>query len=663
MLVLQNAPGGELELPGLKLSPLDGNSEGTPGGEGVAVKFELTVTMFETREGLRGSVSYNRDLFDVATIERLMRHWTRLLEAVVGDATQRLSRLPMMTSAERHELLVEWNDTTRDYRRELSVAQLFEQQVDRDRAAVALQAGSGAEAGSAGVSPAGDGSSAVGIRAGETPAVPGTEVSYGELNERANRLGHYLRGRGVGTETLVGVYLERSVELVVALLAVVKAGGAYVPLDPQYPSERLSFILEQTKAPVVLTRQSLSHGLPQSTGLIVCLDGEDAAAIAHESPANPEHEVEREQLVYVLYTSGSTGQPKGVAVTHGGLVNYLQWARAEYLRGGAGAPLHSTIGFDLTVTSLYLPLLAGERVLLVAEEQGIEGLRETLRHAQDFSLVKLTPAHLQLLSEQVTGAEAQQWTRTLVIGGEALTAEQVSFWRTQAPQVRLINEYGPTETVVGCAVYEVTPETTSSGTIPIGRPIANTELYLLDEQLEAVPVGAVGELYIGGEGVARGYLGRPELTAAQFVPHPFAADRGARLYRSGDLARYRPNGELEFLGRADGQVTVRGYRVESGEVEAALRSHEGVQEAVVVVHERGGGTPAVAGSEGDKRLVAYVVSADGEAVGSGQLREWLRQRLPDYMVPSVFVPLAELPLTPNGKVDRKALPEPEFGGA
>ncbi|MCA1579781.1 MAG: AMP-binding protein, partial [Acidobacteria bacterium] len=329
------------------------------------------------------------------------------------------------------------------------------------------------------------------------------------------------------------------------------------------------------------------------------------------------------------------------------------WAGERYLRGGQGAPLHSSIGFDLTVTSLYLPLLNGERVQLLAEEQGIDGLRETVRQQPDFSLVKLTPAHLQLLSEQVSGAEVQHWARTLVIGGEALTAAQVSFWRTQAPQVRLINEYGPTETVVGCAVYEVTPETTSSGAIPIGRPIANTELYLLDEELEVVAVGAVGELYIGGAGVARGYLGRPELTAAQFVPHPFARSAGARLYRTGDLARYRAQGELEFLGRRDHQVKVRGYRIELGEIEAALRSHVGVQDAVVVVRE----------SAGEKRLVSYVVSAAGETVNSGQLREWLRQRLPDYMVPSVFVPLAELPLTPNGKVDRKALPDAEFGAA
>ena len=529
MLVLQNAPGGEVELPGLKLTPLDGGGGGESGrgaSEGGTAKFELTLTMVETREGLRGAVNYNRDLFDGTTIERMMQHWSRLLEAVAGDATQRLSELPMLSRAERQQLLVEWNDTASDYARELSVAQMFEQQVERDAAAVAL--------------------------------VCGTErISYGELNERANQLAHYLRARGVGAETLVCVYLERSVELVVALLAVVKAGGTYVPLDPQYPAERLSFILGETAAPVVLTQSSLVATLPESAALTICLE-QQAAELSGESTANLEQTVEREQLVYVLYTSGSTGRPKGVAVTHGGLMNYLQWAGANYLRGGQGAPLHSSIGFDLTVTSLYLPLLNGERVLLLPEEQGIEGLRETLRQEQDFSLVKLTPAHLQLLSAQVSGAEVQHWARALVIGGEALTAEQVSFWRTEAPQVRLINEYGPTETVVGCAVYEVTPETTAQGAISIGRPIANTELYLLDAELEVVPVGAVGELYIGGEGVARGYLGRPELTAAQFVPHPFAREAGARLYRTGDLARYRVNGELEFLGRSDGQVKVRG---------------------------------------------------------------------------------------------------------
>jgi amino acid adenylation domain-containing protein len=623
MLVLQNAPGGEVELPGLKLTPLGGGSGESGRGaiEGGTAKFELTLTVVETREGLRGAVNYNRDLFDGTTIERLMGHWSRVLEAVAGDATQRLSQLPLLSRAERQELLVGWNETASDYEREQSVVARFEQQVERTAAAVALEYGT-------------------------------AQLSYGELNERANQLAHYLRGRGVGAETLVGVYLERSVELVVALLAVVKAGGAYVPLDPQYPAERLSFILRETKAAVVLTQASLAGALPESTALRICVD-QQAAEFQGESGANLAQAVAREQLVYVLYTSGSTGRPKGVAVTHGGLVNYLQWAGERYLRGGQGAPLHSSIGFDLTVTSLYLPLLNGERVLLLAEEQGLEGLRETLGQQPDFSLVKLTPAHLQLLSEQVSGAEVQHWARTLVIGGEALTAEQVSFWRTRAPQVRLLNEYGPTETVVGCAVYEVTAATTSSGAIPIGRPIANTELYLLDEELAVVPVGAVGELYIGGEGVARGYLGQPELTAERFVPHPFATEGGERVYRTGDLARYRVNGELEFLGRADQQVKVRGYRIELGEVEAVLRSHEGVQEAVVVVRE----------SAGDKRLVGYVVSVAGETVNSGQLREWLRQRLPDYMVPSLFVPLAELPLTPNGKVDRQALPDPEFGAA
>ncbi|MCA1579632.1 MAG: amino acid adenylation domain-containing protein, partial [Acidobacteria bacterium] len=608
MLVLQNAPGGELELPGLKLSPLDGGTDGAPPSEGVAVKFELTVTMFETREGLRGSVSYNRDLFDATTIERMMRHWTRLLEAVVADGTQRISRLPLITSGERQELLVEWNDTDSDYPRELSLSQMFEQQVERDAARVALV--NGAE-----------------------------QISYAELNERANQLAHYLQARGVRAETLVCVYLERSIEMVVALLAVLKSGGAYVPLDPQYPSERVSFILGETAAPVVLTQSSLAETLPQSASLKICLDRE-AEVIKREFAANPIVEIDPEQLAYVLYTSGSTGRPKGVAITHGSGLAMLQWALATYSPAQLSGVLAATsICFDLSIYELFAPLSCGGKVILVENALALAQLAA----GSEVTLINTVPS---AMAELVRMKAVPASVAVVNLAGEALSRELVDevYERTTAQQVW--NLYGPTEDTTYSTFALIAA---NCGEKPsIGKPIDNTRAYVLDEELEPMAPGTIGELYLAGAGLARGYLGRPELTADRFVPDPFATAGGGRLYRTGDLVRHLSDGQLEYVGRVDHQVKVRGYRIELGEIEAALRSHVGVQDAVVVVRE----------SAGEKRLVSYVVSAAGETVNSGQLREWLRQRLPDYMVPSVFVPLAELPLTPNGKVDRKALPDP-----
>jgi amino acid adenylation domain-containing protein len=473
-------------------------------------------------------------------------------------------------------------------------------------------------------------------------------LRYQDLNTRANRLANHLSRLGVGPDVLVGLCTRRSPDMVVGLLAVLKAGGAYVPLDPAYPVERRNFMLADSRAPVLLTQTGLLADLPAHTAQIVCIDSSDSASL-HESGENPPRRVGPDSLAYVIYTSGSTGRPKGVMIPHGALVNYLTWCTDAYAAVGTGAPVQSSVSFDLTVTSLFAPLLVGQSVHLLGEGNPIDELREAFRTAGDYSLVKITPAHLELLGQCLDPQDAPGRTRTFVIGGENLTGRHIAYWQTFAPETLLVNEYGPTETTVGCCVYWVPAGSGRPGTVPIGRPIANTQLLVLDADLQPVPQGETGELYIGGAGLARGYHNRPDLTAARFIPDPFGSEPGARLYRTGDLVRTLPSGDLEYLGRIDRQVKVRGYRIELGEVETVLSEHPSVQKAVVVVRED---TP------GAKHLVAYVVSHPGLACGAADLRQFLFGRLPEYAVPAAFVQLDALPLNPNGKVDVEALPSP-----
>jgi amino acid adenylation domain-containing protein len=370
--------------------------------------------------------------------------------------------------------------------------------------------------------------------------------------------------------------------MVVGLLAILKAGGAYAPLDPAYPKERLQFMLTDLQAPVLLCRnRAVAGDLSQYSGRVIPVDAWDQLT-THQTAENPISTVQPGNLAYVLYTSGSTGQPKGVLIPHRALVNYLTWCKTAYAPDhGRGSPVHTPIGFDLTITSLFPPLLAGRCAVLVKEDPTLETLTEALRSG-DFSLVKLTPAHLEALSQKLDAQQRRGSTRAFVIGGEALLGETLSVWRKQSPGIRLINEYGPTETTVGCCVYEVPPGPIPAGAVPIGRPIANTRLYILDRHLQPVPVGVPGELYIAGDGLANGYLRRPELTAERFLPDPFSPGQDARMYKTGDLVRHRPDGNLEFLGRLDHQVKIRGFRVELNEIEAALLGHPRVREAVVI---------------------------------------------------------------------------------
>ena len=538
-----------------------------------------------------------------------------------ADFSQPVSDLPSLPAVENgEEILADCNDNSRTDARDRCFHLLFADQSKRSPQAVAVTSGSGS-------------------------------LTYRELNSRANRLAWHLHDMGVAPEVLVAVCLPRSPELVVALLAVMKAGGAYVPLDPLYPSERLGYFLSDSAAPVLITSEVLRGRFDSFEGQVVHVD-RDADTIALSPDTDPP-EINRsgpENVAYVMYTSGSTGRPKGAMILHRGLSNYLLWAAEAYkVAEGKGSPVHSSVSFDLTVTALFTPLLVGRQVDLLDESLGVDQLAEAFRRQSDYSLVKITPAHLQLLGRQLRPEEVSGRTRMFVIGGEQLTAEHVAFWREHAPETTLVNEYGPTETVVGCCVQFLPREGSITNPISIGRPIAGTKLYVLDPSMRPVPTGVTGELYIGGVGVARGYLGRPDLTAQKFIADPFDGRPGARLYRSGDLARWLPNGELEYLGRIDRQMKIRGFRIEPGEIEATLEEHSGVAEAVVVLRED---------RPGDERLVAYLIPRE-EGASGGELREHLRRRLPEYMIPSAFVSLAAMPLTNNGKLDRAALPDPD----
>ncbi|MET7835496.1 amino acid adenylation domain-containing protein [Micromonospora sediminicola] len=587
-------------------------------------KFDLTVAVRENEQGLRTVLEYRTELFDHDAMARLAGHFQTLLASLLADPGAPIGSAAMLTAEEHRRLVEEWNRTATPDEPDELVHTLIEEQARRTPDGVAVTDGEGA-------------------------------LSYRELHDRAESLAETLRGRGVGVGSLVGVLLPRAAPFTVAVLAVLRAGAAYVPLDPANPPARLRHLIGDTAAAVVLTCAELAHLVPGDRALLV--PGPEAPATG-SGPARgggPRRRARRrptpsaDELAYVIHTSGSTGRPKGVMVTHRGVANYVRWAAQAYrLRPGDVVPLHSSVGFDLTVTSLLVPLAAGATVRMIGEHLGPAALGEALRDtATPFGLVKITPAQLELVTHQLRPDELAGRTRCFVIGGENLRADQVAPWRRHAPETALVNEYGPTETVVGCAAYEVEPGTPADGSVPIGRPIANTALHVLDAWGNPAPVGVSGELYVGGAGVARGYLGQPTVTAERFLPDPFAGTPGARLYRTGDLVRRRPDGVLEYLGRTDRQVKVRGYRVECGEIEAAVRRHR--PDVDVTVHLRHD-DPA------DPRLVAYLAGGDG--TGPADLRAALAAELPSWLVPDAFVRLDALPLTGNGKVDADALPAP-----
>ncbi|MFJ9154764.1 amino acid adenylation domain-containing protein [Streptomyces sp. NPDC102270] len=619
VLALQNTASARLELPGLRAERV------SPGL--VLGRFDLDLNLSETFDadgapaGLRGVLLAAADLFDAETVRRIAGWLVQVLETVTAQPGTRLSAVDVMGADERRLLLEEWNETAVEVAPS-TLPELFAGQVARMPDAVAVVS-------------------------------EGVELSYAELDARANGLAHFLRLQGVGAESLVGLCLPRGVDMVVAVLGVWKAGAAYVPLDPEYPAERLAFMLRDSGASVLVGVKEVLDELPVGRVRTIAVDEPlVVGALAGQPVTAPEVEVLPAQLAYVIYTSGSTGRPKGVAVTHGGLANYVRWAAGAYgMEGGGGAPLHSSLSFDLTVTSVVVPLVSGSAVV-ASEAGGAEGLAELLNGRGGFGLVKAVPGHLPLLAELVSDEHAAGSTRRLVVGGEALHGADVRAWLARVPGSVVVNEYGPTEAVVGCCVFELTAGQDIADTVPIGRPIANTRLYVLDGFLQPVPVGVAGELYIAGAQLARGYLGRAGLTAERFVADPYGP-AGGRLYRTGDRVRWNADGELEYLGRADEQVKIRGFRIEPGEVESVVVGHPQVAQAVVVVRED---------VPGDKRLVAYVVPAvdgTGEELAAG-VAAFAAEWLPQYMVPAAVVVMDALPLTVNGKVDRKALPAPQY---
>jgi amino acid adenylation domain-containing protein/non-ribosomal peptide synthase protein (TIGR01720 family) len=574
-------------------------------------EFPLSVT---THPGLLALISRPQDV-TTANRERLGRMYRRVLESMATDPFG--DALAAYLPEGEHELVVSASNRTDAALPPVTLPQLFEQQVERTPDAVAVI------------------------------DTDGSTLSFGELDARANQLAHVLADYGTGAEVFVGVCLESGLDKLVALLAVGKAGGAYVPLDPAHPADRLRYVLDDTKASVLITEEHLGALVPDFKGLTLRVDF-DAERIAAAPRTPVERAIGPDNLVYALYTSGSTGRPKGVLVTHKGLVNYLLWSVDGYgLEGEDGALMLGSIAFDLSIPNFFLPLIGGKSVSLLPQDRSLETLADRLTAPGDFSLLKITPAHLDVLRSLIGTDGAIDSVRTFVVGADEVKPETVAAWRRIAPGARIINEYGPTETVVGCSVHVVPDEFDPSVPVPIGVPIANMRMYVLDTNLQPAPIGVAGELYIGGVGVARGYLNRPGLTAEKFVPDPFGREPGARFYRTGDLARVRADGELDFLGRLDNQVKIRGYRIELGEIEAVLLTHPDVSEAIVVARED---TP------GDRRLAAYLV---GPAADPAVLRTHLAATLPDYMVPAVLVVLDELPLTAAGKVDRDRLPVPE----
>ncbi|MBW4611891.1 MAG: amino acid adenylation domain-containing protein [Desmonostoc vinosum HA7617-LM4] len=619
MFILQNAPMGVLQLPELTLKALQ--------VESTTANFDLTLSMVETEQGLRGFLEYNTDLFDAATITRMLGHFQTLLAGVVASFDTRLSDLPIFSAVELQQILVSWNRKQSGFLSPLHcIHNLFEAQVEETPDAVAV-------------------------------VFAKQRLTYQQLNSKANQLAHYLRSRGVGKEVLVGICLERTLDLIVGLMAILKAGGAYLPLDPAYPQERLAYMLADAQVSVLLTQERLLADLPNHNAQVICIDS-NWELIASQTQENLVCDVTANNLAYIIYTSGSTGQSKGVMVEHRHLVNaYLAWEQAYQLRDRATCHLQmASFCFDVFVGDLVRALCSGGKLVLCPRELLLEPQAlYQLMLQEKVDCAEFVPGVLRNLMQYLE--ESQQrldFMQLLVCGSDSwYVQEYQKLHRLCGSNTRLINSFGLTEATIDSSYFESeTADLHVEQLVPIGRPFANTQIYILDRYLQPVPIGAIAEIYIGGAGLARGYLNRPDLTALKFIPNLFSAQPGACLYKTGDLGRYLHDGNIELLGRTDYQVKLRGFRIELGEIEAMLGQHPKVRESVVIVRED---TP------NHQYLVAYIVPNDRTQnnLTSTELCCFLQQRLPNYMMPSAFLLLNSLPLTPNGKIDRRALPKPE----
>jgi amino acid adenylation domain-containing protein len=614
MFALQNAQNSEIELPGLTLSTLETDS-GT-------AKFDLTLDMRETEEGLVGTLEYSIDLFEPQTIQRMAGHLQTLLGSIIANPEQRLSELPLLTAEEQSQLLVDWNQTQVEYSSDQCIHQLFEKQVEKTPDAVAV-------------------------------VFENEQLTYRQLNQRANQLAHYLQKLGVGAEVLVGICVERSLLMAIALLGILKAGGAYVPLDPDQPQQRLNFMLQDAECSVLLTQKQLTETLRTYTGKVIYLDA-DWKLIAQEQESNPTSNVQATNLAYLIYTSGSTGKSKGVMVEHSSLVNaYYSWEKAYQLDSQARCHLQmANFSFDVFTGDFVRALCSGGKLVLCPRELLLESQQlYELMCQQQVDCAEFVPVVFRNLVEYLEKSQQKlDFMRLVICGSDSwYGAEYQRFRAVLGEDTRLINSFGVTEATIDSSYFEpTTGELASEQLVPIGRPYANSKLYILDAaNLQPVPIGVMGELYIGGNGLARGYHNRPDLTAEKFIPNIFSQKSQARLYKTGDLVRYLPDGNIEFLGRIDNQIKLRGFRIELGEIEALLSQNLAVSETVVVVRED---------IPGNKRLVAYIVA--NSILQTSEICNFLKDKLPNYMIPSAFVQLDVLPLTPNGKIDRRTLPAP-----
>ena len=607
MFVLQNTTLSALELPGLEVRPAAFGSR--------SADFDLTLFVADESEGLIGGIHYNPDLFDDTTMKRMVSHFEVLLTHIVSDPDTSVGQLSVLTEQERQQVLIDWNATQTPYPQDRSIHHLFETQVETTPDAVAL-------------------------------VFDGAEMTYRTLNQRANQLAYHIGTLGVNPGDFIALGMDRSFEMIIGIMAILKAGCAYVPLDPTYPTERLAFMLEDTQAPLLLTQHTQLTHWTTYEGQVVCLDT-DASVINQQPDTDLTYTGCADDSAYIMYTSGSTGQPKGVCVTHQNVVRLVKHTNYAEFNAEQTFLQFAPISFDAATLEIWGALLNGGRLVIFPTQMpSLETLGEVIEQ-QRITVLWLTAELFHQMIEH--HPEKLRGVRDLLAGGDVLSVPHIQKALSCLPNARIINGYGPTENTTFSTYYSMDASTSLGTSVPIGRPIANSQVYILDAYRQPVPIGVVGELYTGGDGVAQGYHNRPELTRTHFIPDSFSDTPNARLYKTGDLARYLPNGDIEFIGRADAQVKIRGFRIELGEIEAVLNMDALVSQCVVVVRED---TP------GQKHLVAYVVSDDKTSIAD-RLKQRLQSTLPNYMMPSFFIVLDQFPLTPSGKVDRNALPAPD----